>query len=50
MFFGFVIEIVYFFVAFYNDVMKVGEGGGVVAEQEYIEVLEMNFDEACQMI
>jgi hypothetical protein len=30
--------------------MKVGEGGGVAAEQEHIEVLEMNFDEACQMI
>lgn len=47
---GSVTEIVHFFVAPYNDDMKVGEGGGVAAEQEHIEVLEMNFDEACQMI
>jgi nudix-type nucleoside diphosphatase (YffH/AdpP family) len=47
---GSVTETVHFFVAPYNDAMKVGEGGGVAAEQEHIEVLEMNFDEACQMI
>ena len=47
---GSVTEIVHFFVAPYNDTMKVSDGGGVAAEQEHIEVLEMNFDEACQMI
>jgi nudix-type nucleoside diphosphatase (YffH/AdpP family) len=47
---GSVTEIVHFFVAPYDEGMKVSEGGGVAAEQEHIEVLEMNFDEACQMI
>ena len=30
--------------------MKVGEGGGLAHEQENIEVLEMPFTQACQMI
>lgn len=30
--------------------MKVNSGGGLSDEQEYIEVLELNFDEAYKMI
>lgn len=43
---GSVTEILYFFVAAYDDKMKVSEGGGLEEEQENIEVLEMPFDEA----
>ena len=47
---GSVTEIVYFFVAEYSEAMKVSEGGGLAHEQEDIEVLELNFDEAFSMI
>jgi nudix-type nucleoside diphosphatase (YffH/AdpP family) len=47
---GSVTEILYFFVAAYTPNMKVNEGGGVEHEQEDIEVLELPFDEALQMI
>ncbi|MBE7177953.1 MAG: GDP-mannose pyrophosphatase NudK [Mucilaginibacter polytrichastri] len=47
---GSVTEILYFFIAQYDDSMKVGAGGGVDHEQENIEVLEFNFDEALAMI
>lgn len=47
---GSVTEIVYFFVAEYFKSMKVNEGGGIEHEQEDIEVLEINIDEAMQMI
>jgi len=47
---GSVTEIVYFFIAEYSKEMKVNEGGGVAAEQENIEVLELDFEEAYQMI
>ena len=47
---GSVTEILYFFVAEYDDEMKVSEGGGLEEEQENIEVLELDFDEACNMI
>lgn len=47
---GSVTEIVYFFVAEYSDTMKVSPGGGLATEQEYIEVLELNFDDAYAMI
>ncbi|WP_264522217.1 GDP-mannose pyrophosphatase NudK [Flavobacterium sp. N1994] len=47
---GSVTEIVHFFVAEYTKDMKVNEGGGVADEQENIEVLELDFDKACNMI
>lgn len=47
---GSVTEIIYFFVAAYSTSMKVNDGGGVEHEQEDIEVLEIPFDEALQMI
>jgi len=47
---GSVTEILYFFVAEYNKEMKVSEGGGVEEEQENIEVLELDFDKAFNMI
>ncbi|CAN5425177.1 GDP-mannose pyrophosphatase NudK [soil metagenome] len=47
---GSVTEILYFFVAEYSKQMQVSEGGGVEHEQENIEVLELPFDEAFQMI
>jgi GDP-mannose pyrophosphatase NudK len=47
---GSVTEILYFFVAAYSDAMKTGEGGGIDNEQENIEVLEIPFDDAMQMI
>lgn len=47
---GSVTEILYFFVAAYSKDMKVNDGGGAEHEEENIEVLEMNFDEAYHMI
>ena len=47
---GSVTEILYFFVAEYTKDMKVAEGGGVADEQENIEVLELKFDDAMQML
>jgi GDP-mannose pyrophosphatase NudK len=47
---GSVTEILYFFIAEYSSNMKVNEGGGVVHEQEDIEVLEIKFDKAFHMI
>ena len=47
---GSVTEILYFFVAEYDHNMKVSEGGGLQHEQENIEVLELDFDEAYNMI
>jgi len=47
---GAVTEILYFFIAEYNKDMKVSEGGGLEEEQENIEVLELNFEEAYAMI
>ncbi len=47
---GSVTEILYFFVAEYSKDMKVNEGGGVEHEEENIEVLELNFDDALKMI
>ncbi|XLS28068.1 NUDIX domain-containing protein [Flavobacteriaceae bacterium M23B6Z8] len=43
---GAVTEILYFFVAPYDDSMKVHEGGGNPEETEHIEVLEISFKEA----
>ena len=47
---GSVTEILYFFVAEYSDAMKVSDGGGCSTEQENIEVLEIPFKEAVQMV
>jgi len=47
---GSVTEIIHFFVAQYTKEMKVSDGGGLEAEQEYIEVLELDFDQAVAMI
>ncbi|NAS11567.1 GDP-mannose pyrophosphatase NudK [Poritiphilus flavus] len=47
---GSVTEILYFFVGAYEDRMKVGKGGGVEDETENIEVLEIPFREAREMI
>ncbi|MEO6327394.1 MAG: NUDIX domain-containing protein [Ginsengibacter sp.] len=43
---GSVTEILYFFIAEYNKSMKVNEGGGVEHEEENIEVLELNIQQA----
>ncbi len=37
-------------MAEYSSSMKVHEGGGIEDEQENIEVLELNFDDAVCMI
>lgn len=47
---GSVTEILYFFIAEYTQEMKVSEGGGLADEQENIVVLELNFQEALDMI
>ena len=47
---GSVTEILYFFIAAYTKSMKVHAGGGIEQEQEDIEVLEIPFDLAMQMI
>lgn len=43
---GSVTEILYFFVAKYTQEMKVSDGGGIAEEQENIEVIELDFEEA----
>ncbi len=47
---GSVTEILYFFVAEYEDDMKINEGGGLEEEQENIEVLELDFQESLRMM
>ncbi|MEO6731275.1 MAG: GDP-mannose pyrophosphatase NudK [Ferruginibacter sp.] len=47
---GSVTEILYFFVAEYDQGMKINEGGGIDHEQENIEVLEISFEEAMKMM
>jgi GDP-mannose pyrophosphatase NudK len=47
---GSVTEILYFFVAAYTASMKISEGGGIEHEQENIEVMELLFDKALQMV
>ncbi len=47
---GAVTEILHFFIAEYTPDMKISEGGGLPEEQEDIEVLELNFDQAIKMI
>lgn len=43
---GSVTEIIHFFIAPYDESMKVSEGGGQVSEQENITVREIDFDQA----
>ena len=47
---GSVTEILYFFIAEYSRDMKVSDGGGLEHDQENIEVLELPFAEALQMV
>ena len=47
---GSVTELLYFFVAEYAHSMKVGEGGGIEEEHENIEVLEIPFTAALEMM
>ncbi|MDB5120928.1 MAG: GDP-mannose pyrophosphatase [Sphingobacteriales bacterium] len=47
---GSVTEILYFFIAEYSKEMKLSDGGGLEHEEENIEVLEINIDEAMEMI
>lgn len=47
---GSVTEILYFFIGEYNDAMKVSEGGGAEDETENIEVLELDFKKALEMM
>ena len=47
---GSVTEMLHFFIAAYSKDMKVHEGGGLDHEHEDIEVLELPFDKALQMI
>jgi nudix-type nucleoside diphosphatase (YffH/AdpP family) len=47
---GSVTEILYFFVAEYTKEHKVHEGGGLEHEEENIEVLEIPFQQALEMI
>jgi nudix-type nucleoside diphosphatase (YffH/AdpP family) len=47
---GAVTEILYFFTAEYQPEMKVSEGGGLATEHEYIEVLEIDFNQTLEMV
>lgn len=47
---GSVTEILYFFVAEYTKDMKISDGGGLEEEHENIEVLELPFATALQMV
>lgn len=47
---GALTEKMYLFVATYNDGLKINEGGGLDSENEDIEVLEMPFSKALEMM
>lgn len=47
---GAITEILYLFIGEYDASMKVSDGGGLEEEQENIEVIEMSFDQAYNMI
>ncbi|MBX2826672.1 MAG: GDP-mannose pyrophosphatase NudK [Flavobacteriaceae bacterium] len=47
---GSVTEILYFFIAEYSEDMKTSEGGGLAEEEENIEVLELDFETALDMM
>ena len=47
---GAVTEVIHFFIAEYTDNMKVSDGGGLDSEHEEIEILELDFNHALEMI
>lgn len=47
---GAVTEKLYYFIGEYSDSMKVSSGGGLDEENEDIEVLELSFEEALEMM
>jgi len=47
---GALTEKMYLYIASYNDAMKVNKGGGLESEDEEIEVLELQFSKAIEMI
>ena len=47
---GSVTEIIHFFVGEYSKEMKTSEGGGLDSEHENIDVLEIPFEKALEMI
>ncbi|HWW07852.1 NUDIX domain-containing protein [Collimonas sp.] len=47
---GSVTEKLYFFVAEYDPASRIGDGGGLQAEGEDIQVLELPLDQALQMV
>lgn len=47
---GAVTEMLHYFIAQYDQNMKVSDGGGVASENEDIEVLELPFAEAIKMV
>lgn len=47
---GALTELLHFFIAEYDNQMKVSDGGGLDEEQEHIEVLELEFNTAYNMI
>ena len=47
---GSVTEVLYFFVAAYDEKMKIHDGGGMEHEEEDIEVLEIPFSKAEEML
>ena len=47
---GAVTEKLHFFIAEYRDDMKVSGGGGAAHESEHIEVIEVGFEKALEMI
>ncbi|MFD2564914.1 NUDIX domain-containing protein [Aquimarina rubra] len=47
---GVMTEIAHLFIAEYTDDMRTDQGGGLSAEQEHIDVLEIDFNKAFRMI
>ena len=47
---GAVTEKIHYFIAEYSSDMKISEGGGLEDETEEIEVLEMDFEKAIQLV
>lgn len=47
---GSVTEIIHFYIAKYDQTMKISDGGGLETEHEHIQVMELPFIEALKMI
>jgi len=47
---GSVTELIHLFIAEYTPSMKISQGGGLAHEQENIEVLELDFEEALTLL